>query len=275
MSTLTLGSVVTLPVIRRNKLGFILDGANLGELLLPAREVNADQQPQSLVVFVYPDQEARPQATTQMPRLLPSVIGRLRVVSTGPTGAFLDWGLPKDLLLPFSEQSNTPEVGRWQTVRVCLDDQYRPYASTRIDRYLDDTCDAYHQGESVPLVVIQRTDLGYKVAVENRYWGLLADDTPRELRSGQRLTGYVQRLREDQRLSLSQNPPGAAKSQGVDELIMERLEAANGQLPFCDKSSAAAIRSAFGCSKNAFKQALGKLYKQRRLVIERDHIHLP
>ena len=114
----------------------------------------------------------------------------------------------------------------------------------------------------------------HKVAVNHRYWGLLADDGGRELRPGQRLTGYVRRLRDDRRLSLSLNPPGAAKSEGLAERILARLERENGALPLGDKSTPAEIRAAFGCSKNAFKEAIGKLYKERRIVIEADGIRL-
>src|SRR5699024_5371596 len=108
----------------------------------------------------------RPRASARMPRLLPGEVGRLKVVSVGRVGAFLDWGLPKDLLLPFAEQGNRPEPGRWQTVRVVRDRENRLFASARLDRYLLDTCDEYRQGDAVPLVVVQRTDLGHKVAVD-------------------------------------------------------------------------------------------------------------
>lgn len=265
-----------LPVRKRIQAGLLLDGGELGELLLPAREL-ADQTetPESVRVFVYSDGADRLHATLHMPRLLPGQIGRLRVVSVGPVGAFLDWGLPKDLLLPFAEQGNRPEPGGWQTVCVARDRDNRLYASTHLDRYLQDTCDAYRQGDAVPLVVVRRTDLGYKVAADHRYWGLLADEGERALRPGQRLTGYVQRLRADHRLSLSLHPSGATKRDDLAERILARLEQGGGQLPLSDKSAPAEILAAFGCSKNAFKEAIGKLYKERRIVIEREGIRLP
>ncbi|HCJ64690.1 MAG TPA: hypothetical protein DHV78_10505, partial [Alcanivorax sp.] len=139
--------------------------------------------------------------------------------------------------------------------------------------HLEDTCDAYRQGDAVPLMVVQSTDLGYKVAVDNRYWGLLqAPPGVAPPRPGQRFTGYVQRLRADGRLSLTLDPPGAAKSDQLGERILARLEASDGFLALGDKSSPEAIRAAFGCSKNAFKQAIGKLYKAGRIAIERDGI---
>ncbi|MFC6329034.1 CvfB family protein [Alloalcanivorax gelatiniphagus] len=268
------GTVAVLPVLRRVRAGLLLDGGTLGEVLLPAREMGEDPTAASLRVFLYEDGDGQPRASARLPRLLPGQVGRLRVVSVSRVGAFLDWGLPKDLLLPFAEQGNRPEVGRWQTVRVVRDRSGRLFASARLDRWLEDTCDQFAQGDAVSLVVVQRTELGYKVAVEDRYWGLLAEDGAADLKPGQRLTGYVQRLREDRRLSLSPNPPGAAKREGVAERVLQRLRREDGFLPLGDKSAPEDIRAAFGCSKNAFKQAIGKLYKDGEIVIEPAGIRL-
>ncbi|MFP1681476.1 S1 RNA-binding domain-containing protein [Alloalcanivorax sp. C16-1] len=268
------GAVAVLPVRRRVRAGLLLDGGALGEVLLPDREVDEELTAKALRVFVYEDGDGQVRASARLPRLLPGQVGRLRVVSTSRVGAFLDWGLPKDLLLPFAEQGNRPEVGRWQTVRVVRDHAGRLFASARLDRWLEDTCDAYAQGDAVPLVVVQRTELGYKVAVDDRYWGLLAEDGRSDLKPGQRLTGYVQRLRPDGRLSLSANPPGAAKREGVAERVLQRLRQEDGFLPLGDKSPPDDIRAAFGCSKNAFKQAIGKLYKDGEIVIEPAGIRL-
>lgn len=272
-----LGSVAYLPVIKRTQAGLLLDGGTLGELLLPARDIiwPDEEKPATVKVFIYPDQDSKPRVTTQMPCLLPGEVGRLKVVGNMPGGAFLDWGLPKDLLLPRNEQTNQPEVGRWQTVIVLRDHELRPFASTRLDRHVEKTCTEFKQGDAVPLLVIQRTDLGYKVVVASRYWGLLICDEGQAVRLGQQLTGYVQRLRDDQRLSVSLNPPGAAKRDGLPEQILARLQVSNGRLPLSDKSDPAAIRDAFRCSKNAFKQAIGKLYKERKIVIEVQGIRLP
>lgn len=274
MTSIYTGAVADLAIIRRTQAGLILDGQELGELFLPNREFDAAMTASHVRVFIYLDSTGKPAPTTQMPHLLPGEIGRLRVAELSNAGAFLDWGLPKDLLLPFAEQSNTPEPGRWQTVKVMLDHNNRAYATTRIDRYLEDTCDTLQQGAPVSIVVVQPTDLGFKVAVENRYWGLLPRELGHAPRSGQRLTAYVQRLRDDQRLSLSLNPPGAAKTAGLTERIIESLERNNGELPLGDKSTPIAIRNAFACSKSAFKQAIGKLYKERRILIESHSIRL-
>lgn len=269
-----LGSIRTLTVLKRIPAGLLLDGDDLGEVLLPARELADDATDvDALEVFLYEDGDGRPRATLGRPKAMPGEVARLRVVDTSRVGAFLDWGLPKDLLLPFAEQGNRPEVGRWQLVKVVRDRDGRPFASALLDRHLEDTCDAYRQGDAVPLVVVQSTDLGYKVAVDNRYWGLLqAPPGATAPRPGQRLTGYVQRLRADGRLSLTLDPPGAAKSDQLGERILARLEASDGFLALGDKSTPEAIRAAFGCSKNAFKQAIGKLYKAERIEILDDGI---
>ncbi|MFP1677768.1 S1 RNA-binding domain-containing protein [Alloalcanivorax sp. C16-2] len=270
----SIGAVAVLPVARRVRAGLLLDGGALGELLLPARELGDGEPPAALRVFIYQDGDGQARASARLPRLLPGQVGRLKVVSVSRVGAFLDWGLPKDLLLPFAEQGNRPEPGRWQTVRVVRDHEGRLFASARLDRWLADTCDDFAQGDAVSLVVVQRTELGYKVAVEGRYWGLLAEEGQRDLKPGQRLTGYVQRLRADRRLSLSLNPPGAAKREGVAEQVLRRLQQANGFLPLGDKSPPDDIRATFGCSKNAFKQAIGKLYKEGSIIIEPAGIRL-
>lgn len=275
MPTPTLASVAELKVIKRLRNGLLLDGGKLGQLLLPERELETEAQPVSVKVFIYPDHEGEVRVTTQLPHLLVGEVGRLRVVSVSHAGAFLDWGLPKDLLLPHAEQTNTPEPGRWQTVLVLRDGAGRPFASTRLERHLQDTCTEFRQGDAVPLLLVQRTDLGFKVAVANRYWGLLQTEGRDDLRIGQRHNGYVQRLREDQRLSLSLNPPGVAKLDGLTDQILARLAQHNGKLALGDKSDPAVIRAAFGCSKSAFKQAIGQLYKAHKLVIEADGIRLP
>jgi len=269
------GTTRTLSVLKRVPAGLLLDGGPLGEVLLPARELDDHVAAvETVEVFLYQDGEGQPRATLGRPKVMPGEVARLRVVDTGRVGAFLDWGLPKDLLLPFAEQGNRPEVGRWQLVKVVRDREGRLFASARLDSYLEDTCEAYQQGDAVPLIVVQRTDLGYKVAVNNRYWGLLQAPAGAPPRPGQRLTGYVQRLRADRRLSLTLDPPGAAKSDQLGERILARLERADGFLPLADKSAPDAIRAAFGCSKNAFKQAIGKLYKAGRIEISDDGIRL-
>lgn len=271
------GLMQPLTVTRRARQGVYLDGDDLGEILLPNRDADESLQPgDSVNVFIYHDSEDRLVATTSKPLLQRGDVGLLKVVSVTRVGTFLDWGLLKDLLLPFAEQRGTPEEGRSLLVKVIQNHDGRLVASANLDRHLTDTADCYQQGDEVRLVVAQQTELGYKVVVDGRYWGLLPLADVREpLRRGQRITGYIQRLRPDQRLSVSLHAPGAAKSDELAEKIVARLQAHEGFLPLSDKSSPEDIFAHFRVSKSAFKQSIGKLYKERRIVIGKDGIHLP
>ena len=211
--------------------------------------------------------------SVKAPKVLRGEVASLGVVSTSKLGAFLDWGMPKDLLLPFAEQTGPLRPGGRALVMVTTDREGRLLASAKLDRFLKDTCNEFQQGDEVALIAARETDLGWKMVVNNRYWGMIARKELRApLKHGQRVTGYVQRLREDGKLSLSLNAPGAAKSDALSEQIMAALEQAGGELPLGDKSAPDAIFEAFRCSKNAFKQAIGGLYKARKIVIEKDRI---
>jgi predicted RNA-binding protein (virulence factor B family) len=209
------------------------------------------------------------------PRVEIGEVAYLEVVTVNDTGAFLDWGQPRDLLLPYGEQRFRPSVGRRVLVRVYRDQQDRPVASQRLDRFLEDEARELSAGEEVALVVADETDLGFKVVVNHRYWGLLyRDDVTRPLRRGQSLTGYVKRLREDSRLDVSLLPPGAARLDVVGEQVLAALRESGGYLPLGDRSSAAEIKARLRVSKSAFKQAIGRLYKRRLILIEEGGIRL-
>ncbi|PAU77409.1 CvfB family protein [Halomonas salipaludis] len=202
-------------------------------------------------------------------------VAYLEVVTVNATGAFLAWGQPKDLLLPFGEQRFRPDVGKRVLVMIYQDQQGRPVASQRLDRFIVDVAEGLAAGDEVTLITEDRTDLGVKAVVNHRYWGLLYhDDLPRALRRGQRLTGYVKRVRDDGRLDLSLLPPGAAKLDVVGESVLKALRESGGYLALADKSPAAEIKARLGVSKSAFKQAIGRLYKRRLIVIEDGGIRL-
>ena len=271
-----IGMTQPLTVLHGARQGVYLDGEELGEILLPRREVPDGIEPgDSVNAFIYHDSEDRLVATLTRPKVQLGEVASLQVVAVTRVGAFLDWGLPKDLLLPFAEQGSRPEEGRYQLVRVIQNHDGRLVATARLDRYLEDTTDQYSQGDEVSIVVAQSTELGFKVVVDNRYWGLInADELRTPLKRGQRLTGYVQRLRADRRLGISLHAPGAAKSSELGERIIEQLGKHDGFLPLADKSSPEDIFAAFRVSKSAFKQAIGKLYKAGRIRIGKDGIHL-
>ncbi len=202
-------------------------------------------------------------------------VALLEVVAIKDAGAFLNWGRSKDLLLPYSEQRSRPRVGQRVLVVIFEDDQGRPVASMRLEDFIVDQAEGLKNGDKVALVIGERTDLGIKAVVDQRFWGLLYhDELTRPLKRGERLEGYVRLVREDGRLDLSLMPSGAEKQQLAAERIMQALQAHQGFLPLSDKSPPAAIKSQLGISKSAFKQAIGKLYKQRRIIIEKEGIRL-
>ncbi|MDF1782446.1 MAG: S1-like domain-containing RNA-binding protein [Alcanivoracaceae bacterium] len=271
-----IGITQPLTVLHRARQGAYLDGAELGEILLPNREAPEGlESGDSVNVFVYHDGEGRLVATATKPRAQLGEVAFLNVVSVSRVGAFLEWGLAKDLLLPFGEQRGQPEEGRSQLVKIIQNHDGRLVASAQLDRHLEDTATCYQQGDEVVLVVAHDTDIGYKVVVDFRYWGLInLNEIRAPLKRGQRLTGYIQRLRPDDRLSISLNAPGAAKSDEFSEKVLAQLEKNDGFLPLNDKSSPEEIFSSFRVSKAAFKQTIGKLYKARKIRIEKDGIYL-
>ncbi len=209
------------------------------------------------------------------PKCAVGEVAYLEVVTVNETGAFLDWGHPKDLLLPYGEQRFRPSVGKRVLVRIYEDQQGRPVASQKLDRFVSDEVCGLSAGDEVTLVIAEQTDLGFKAVVEHRCWGLLyRDDITRPLRRGQRLTGYVKRLRDDGRLDLSLLPPGEARLDVVGEAVLKALRESGGYLPLGDKSDAAEIKARLGVSKNAFKQAIGRLYKRRLVTLEATGIRL-
>ncbi|MAM58699.1 MAG: RNA-binding protein [Salinicola sp.] len=202
-------------------------------------------------------------------------VAYLRVTKVNDIGAFLNWGRPKDLLLPFGEQRFRPDEGKRVLVMIYVDDRMRPVASMKLDKFLQDESEGLNAGDRVSLVIADLTDLGAKAVVNSRFWGLLyQDDMSRPLRRGDRMEGYVRRVRDDARLDLSLLPPGQARLDLVGDKVLAALAANDGFLALGDKSPADVIKARLGVSKNAFKQAIGRLYKQRRIVIEDDGIRL-
>ncbi|MCP1315365.1 MULTISPECIES: S1 RNA-binding domain-containing protein [unclassified Halomonas] len=202
-------------------------------------------------------------------------VAYLTVATVNDTGAFLRWGPPKDVLLPYSEQRFRPDPGKRVLVMLYEDDQGRPVASQRLDRFLSDDAWALESGQQVAIVVADRTDLGMKVVVDHRYWGLIyQDDITRPLRRGQSVTGYVKQRRDDGRVDISLLPPGAARLDVVGEKVLAALKESGGYLPLGDKSDAHAIKARLGVSKSAYKQAIGRLYKQQLITLEPGAIRL-
>ncbi len=195
----------------------------------------------------------------------------LRVVDVNDLGAFVDWGLSKDLFIPFAEQQHPLRPGSFTLVKIYLDNQGRPAGSTRIDRWIEDTTSELSAGQQVELLIAEQTDLGFKAIINHQFWGVLySNELYRRVRKGQIVEGYIQRIRDDGKIDLTLNQPGfsASKIEVVARDIENNLHANSGFLALNDKSPPPDIYAAFGVSKKVFKQAVGALYKAQKITIE-------
>jgi uncharacterized protein len=274
----TIGRRNRLSIERSATPGLYLNGGELGEILLPGRYIPADIQPgDQLDVFVYLDSEDRLVATTEIPKAMAGEFACLKVVGVNPrVGAFLDWGLAKDLLLPFPEQEKPVQTGKTVAVHVYLDNQSRRIvASTRLKRFLHRTGDTYVEKQPVNLLIIRQTPLGYTAIVNNDRLGLLYHDTVGvPLTLGQKLRGYVRTVRADGKLDLTLDQAGYARVLPLKLRIVSALKDNGGQLALDDNTGPLVIREKFSCSKKVFKQALGALYKSRRIEFTHPGIRL-
>lgn len=273
-----LGKRNILSIVRASAPGLYLDGGELGEILLPGRYIPAGLKPKDkLDVFVYRDSEDRLVATTETPLAMVGEFACLKVINVNQNiGAFLDWGLAKDLLLPFREQEIPVRVGQQVVVYVCLDVKTnRILATARLNRHLNRDTPAYRSGQPVNFLITGKTPLGYNAIVENAHRGLLYHDhLAAPLAAGQKLKGFVRTVRSGGKIDLSLDASGYKRVAALTDQIVQALERNGGQLAFDDDSSPAAIRQTFGVSKKAFKQAHGKLYKARRIRFQNPGIQL-
>jgi uncharacterized protein len=273
-----LGKRNLLSVIRESAPGLYLDGGELGEILLPGRYIPKNlAHKQKIDVFVYRDSEDRLVATTETPNAMVGEFGYMKVISVHPqVGAFLDWGLQKDLLVPFREQEFPLRVGDWAVVYVALDlKTNRILASTRLNRHLGRDTPAYHDGQPVNLLIAGKTPLSYNAIVDNAHRGLLyKNNIAAALKTGAKLKGFVRTVRSGGKIDLSLDDAGYKRVAPLTDLIVSALQISGGKLDFDDDSSPTAIRQNFNVSKKAFKQALGKLYKTRRINFLKPGIQL-
>jgi predicted RNA-binding protein (virulence factor B family) len=272
-----IGERAALVILREKPFGLYLDGGDLGEVLLPHREVPANNViGGTLEVFLYHDSEGRPIATCKTPKAAPGQFARLKCVAVTGVGAFLDWGLPKELLVPFREQKARMEIGGIYLVHVHVDEvSGRIIASTRITRHLDLTPHAFKPGDEVNLMIFGKTDLGYKAIINGSHSGLLfGDSVYQPLQQGEQAKGFIAAIREDGKIDLTLHAPGRARVMGLEERILAELGARGGFWAIGDHSSAAEIHDELGVSKRTFKQALGALLKKRVIGIEDRGIRL-
>lgn len=272
-----IGKYNTLTVVKVVDFGVYLDGGEWGEILMPKEYVPANCFPDDEVnVFVYFDSEDRIVATTEVPAIQVGEFAYLRVVAVSQVGAFLDWGLRKDLLVPFREQRDPMVEGKYYLVYAYEDKaSHRIAASTKIDKYLDQIFPEYEPKQEVNLLIARKTDLGYAVIINNEHWGLVYDNEIfQPLKIGQRTKGYIKAIREDEKLDVSLQAPGYAKIEGLAGIVLEKLKDYNGVLDLSDKSEPEEIYRVFGCSKKNYKKALGTLLKQGFIEISDKEVRL-
>ncbi len=273
-----LGKINHLVIVRDSDHGFYLDGGELGEILLPNREIPEDvEQGDEVEVFVSRDSEDRIVATSSRPTCEVGDFVVLEVKAVHPKiGAFLDWGYSKDLLLPFREQLGKVRTGDKVLVHVFLDDvSSRIVASARTSRYLNKRRPEYDTGDEVSLIIQEETPLGYMAIVDGEFRGLLhRERISKKLRVGEKYDGYIAAMKPEAKIDLSLEPIGYRRVTSFGDRILKELDEQGGSLPFSDKSPPEKIRDHFGVSKKAFKQALGALYRDRKIQIEKDRIHL-
>lgn len=272
-----IGQSYTLSVIKRVPFGVFLDAGNLGEVLLPTRYVPQDAEiGDQIDVFLYLDSDDRLIATTRRPSVKVGQFAYLPVVQVTEVGAFLDWGLEKNLLVPFAQQHLPLQENKSYLVYVYIDGRDgRIVASSKIDQFLnDDQPHTFKPHQQVDLIIANSTELGFKAIINHGHWGLLhKDDVFQRISFGQKLRGFIQSIRADGKINLTLN--GGQQSRDKDSrIIIDYLKQHQHFAPLHDKTDAKVIAAELGISKSAFKKTIGNLYKQSIIVIEKEGIRL-
>ena len=272
-----LGKMNPLKVVKTVDFGVYLDGGSDGEILLPTRYVPENcQVGDTLSVFIYTDSEDRLIATTLKPYAMVGEFACLEVESVNEVGAFLDWGLMKQLLVPFMEQRAKMQEGGHYPVFIYVDfESKRITASAKLEKFIDASHPELEADQQVDLMIYKKTDLGWKAIVNQQYSGILyQNEVFQPLEIGQKLTGFVKQIREDDKIDLMLQKPGFEKIDDFSVKLHELLKDAGGFLPLTDKSPADEIYGRFGISKKTFKKAVGDLYKKRLILLEENGIRL-
>lgn len=273
-----IGKTNSLKVIKEVDFGLYLDGGEkYGEILIPKRYVPADTEVDHyLDVFVYLDSEDRIIATTDLPFAEVGDFAYLKCIGVTGIGAFLDWGLVKDLFVPFREQAHPMSEGLSYFVRIYLDEETeRIVASSKTNQFLDNSPHDFEVGQEVDLIIGTRSDLGVRVVVNEKYSGLIYhNEIFTTIKPGQKIKGYVQKVREDEKLDISLQPSGYEKVDAIAQNILDKLAKRGGYIEAGDKSSPETIKHVFGISKKVFKKAIGALYRNQQITIEEEGIRL-
>lgn len=274
---LQIGRINRLTLIKKTDFGVFLDGGKYGNILLPKRYVTeAMRIGDSLDVFIYYDSDDCLIATTETPKVMVGECALLEVKEVNAVGAFLDWGLLKDLLVPYNEQHTPMEAGRSYVVYVFLDDySNRITASSRLNRHLEERASGFKPGQAVDVQICGRSDLGYKAVINHSHLGLIfRDEALRTLVYGEKLKAYIKSIRPDRKIDLTLQARGKDGKDALAEKILADLQRRGGTSYLTDKSEPEDIYKAFQVSKGNYKNALSLLYKQRKILIEKDKITL-
>ena len=277
MKKITLGAYNLLKVVKKVDFGMYLDGGVEGEILLPTRYVpEGCKIGDELNVFLYLDQDEKIIATTLEPLAKVGDFACLEVAWVNEYGAFLNWGLMKDLFCPFREQKKRMQKGERYIVYVKLDEEsYRIMATAKVDKYLNQDKPAYKHGDEVDLLVQQKTELGFKVIIDNAYGGLIYDNQVfRPLHTGDRLKGYIDRVRPDGKIDVTIQRTGRRQTEEFSDVLLAYLQDNGGHCSLGDKSPAELIADRFKVSKKTFKKAIGDLYRKRLITISDEGIDL-
>ncbi len=274
---LNIGQMNRLKVIKQVDFGLFLEGEKFGNILLPRRYVPAGAKiGDDLDVFIYLDSDDCIIATTLTPKVMVGQCACLEVKEINAVGAFLDWGLPKDVLVPFNEQLKPMEAGRNYVVYVYLD----PYtsritASSRLSHHLEERASNLKLQQEVDLIICGKTDLGFKAVINHTHLGLIfRDHTPRTLLYGEKLKGFIREIRPDRKIGLSLQPVNSKVRDELTDIILQHLQDNGGESTLTDKSEPEEIYAQYKVSKGIYKNALSKLYKERKIVITKEKISL-
>lgn len=272
-----LGEYNTLRVVKLVDFGVYLDGEDWGEILLPKEYVPVSLgEDDEIKVFIYFDSEDRIIATTEIPTICAGEFSQMKVVANTPVGTFMDWGLRKDLFIPFREQNGEMFEGNKYIVYAYVDESTnRIVGSTKIDKFISKEIPNYDQNEKVEIICIRESDLGYNVIVDNKYNGLLyRNQVFTNMKVGIKTEAYIKEVREDGKIDLSLYPIGYGRVEGIAANIMEKLFDYGGVVDISDKSDPMDIQRVFGCSKRNYKMAVGYLMRRGLIRIEKDCIRL-
>lgn len=272
-----LGDYNTLKIVKSVDFGFYLDGGDAGEILLPTRYVpQSAKVGDELEVFIYLDQDEKLIATTLHPLAKVGDIAYLEVAWVNEYGAFLNWGLMKDLFCPFREQKMRMQKGQHYIVYIKEDEEsHRLLATAKIDKYLSAERPPYKHGDAVDILIWQKTDLGFKAVVDNQYQGQLYEDQIfQPLHTGDRLTAYVDHIRQDNKIDITLQPTGRRQTEEFSEVLLRYLHENGGHCDLGDKSPSELIADRFKVSKKVYKKAVGDLYRRRLITISNNGIDL-